>query len=421
MNTHPLPWSFPLQLFEATGVELEYMIVDRQTLQVRPMCDELFEAFAGEPVSDVEPEGDQGQTAWSNELVLHVVELKTREPAHTLRGLAQAFQNDICRINDLLEPMHACLLPTAMHPWMNPLLETRLWPHEYNEIYQAYDRIFDCRGHGWSNLQSTHINLPFANDEEFGRLAAALRLILPLIPAIAASSPFLEGQWSGNLCHRMEVYRKNSARIPMMTGLVIPEPAFSREVFERDILGKLYQDLEPYDPQGILRHEFANARGAMARFDRGAIEIRVMDIQECPAADVAITSLIVAAVRELVEERWLGYEAQQKLATDDLHQILLQTIQQGEQALIGDSLFLEAFGLPSAEMAAGDVWKHLLSHVRLDSLETVGLLERMLAAGTLASRIVRRTGQNPTMNDLFTTYRELADCLAQGQLFGIDS
>jgi hypothetical protein len=31
-----------------------------------------------------------------------------------------------------------------------------------------------------------------------------------------------------------------------------------------------------------MDHHFANSRGAIARFDRGAIEIRVIDIQECP-------------------------------------------------------------------------------------------------------------------------------------------
>jgi hypothetical protein len=32
----------------------------------------------------------------------------------------------------------------------------------------------------------------------------------------------------------------------------------------------------------VLRHEWVNARGAIARFDRSAIEIRVLDVAECP-------------------------------------------------------------------------------------------------------------------------------------------
>lgn len=159
------------------------MIVDRETLDVRPICDRLFETAAGREVSDFAPDGETGVVSWSNELALHVVELKTQRPVPSLDGLDRLFQDHIARIDALLAPMNARLLPTGMHPWMHPDRETRLWPHENNEIYRAYDRIFGCRGHGWGNLQSTHINLPFANDEEFGRLYAAIRLLLPLLPA----------------------------------------------------------------------------------------------------------------------------------------------------------------------------------------------------------------------------------------------
>ncbi|NJL28684.1 MAG: glutamate--cysteine ligase, partial [Thermoanaerobaculia bacterium] len=175
--------SGPWHLFEVVGVELEYMIVDRETLAVRPVADEVLRAVAGEIVSDVET----GELAWSNELVLHVIELKTNGPAPRLAGLEAFFERDVRRINELLAPLGGRLMPTAMHPWMDPHTETRLWPHEYSPVYEAYDRIFGCRGHGWSNLQSLHLNLPFTGDEEFARLHAAVRLLLPILPALAAS------------------------------------------------------------------------------------------------------------------------------------------------------------------------------------------------------------------------------------------
>jgi gamma-glutamyl:cysteine ligase YbdK (ATP-grasp superfamily) len=110
---------------------------------------------------------------------------------------------------------------------MDPLRETKLWPHQNNEIYQAFDRIFDCRGHGWSNLQSCHINFPFETEEEFGRLHAAIRLVLPLLPALAASSPYKEGVRGEDLDTRLATYRTNCARVPLVTGNVIPEQVFN--------------------------------------------------------------------------------------------------------------------------------------------------------------------------------------------------
>src|SRR5690606_30349750 len=126
-------------------------------------------------------------------------------------------------------------------------------------------RIFDCRGHGWANLQSVHLNLPFANDDQFGRLHAAIRLLLPLLPALAASSPLIESRRSGLLDTRLDVYRSNAARIPSVSGQVIPEPVYTRSDYDREILQRMYRDVAPFDPDGTLQHEWLNARGAIAR------------------------------------------------------------------------------------------------------------------------------------------------------------
>ncbi len=418
-STESDTWSYPLGLFDAVGLELEYMIVDRETLNVRPVCDELFRRATGQATSEVEPDGPTGQVSWSNELTLHVVELKTQRPAKSLDHLDEYFQTSVQRINGLLDPLGCELLPTAMHPWMDPARETKLWPHECNEIYRTYDRIFGCRGHGWGNLQSTHINLPFANDEEFGRLHAALRLILPLLPALAASSPIADGANTPHICHRMQVYRTNSDRVPMMAGLVVPEPIFTRREYERDILGKLYDDLSPFDPEGILRHEFANARGAMARFDRGAIEIRVLDIQECPLADVALAALIIEVVRALVDERWSDYAGQCAVATAALHAVLLDIIRDGELAQVRERSLLAALGVERGSCTAAELWKMLLDQVMPEVATLTPVLRRMLAAGTLATRIRRSLASVPTHADLRERYAELAQCLQRGELFRV--
>ena len=259
----------PLRLFQGFGVELEYMIVAGETLSVLPVCDELMKLMVGSYQSEIE----RGDLAWSNELALHVLEFKTNGPAHSLDPLGELFHREILEANGHLETLGGKLLPTSMHPWMNPELETRLWPHEYSAIYEAYNRIFDCRGHGWSNLQSAHINLPFGNDEEFARLHAAIRLILPLLPAIAASSPFVEAAPTGALDNRLKYYERNQARVPSVTGRIIPEPVFSEAAYQQAIFDPIRTDIGLLDPEGILDPQFLNSRGAIARFDRGAIEI----------------------------------------------------------------------------------------------------------------------------------------------------
>lgn len=417
MTAPPGEYRYPLGLFDAYGVELEYMIVDAETLDVRPAADALFRAACGADLDDYEPDGPSGSVAWSNELVLHVVELKTARPAPSLVGLEHRFHDHAGRINALLMSMGCRLMPTAMHPWMDPAREMRLWPHENTEIYRAYDRIFGCAGHGWANVQSTHINLPFADDTEFGRLHGAIRAVLPLIPAVAASSPIVDGRVSAWADHRMEVYRTNSARVPLMVGLVVPEPVYTRAAYETDVLGRLYDQLAPLDPAGVLRHEFANARGGMARFDRGAIEIRVMDIQECPAADLRIVRLICETVQALTEGRWSSLSALQALPTESLHAVLLDTTRDAERAVIRDAGLLEVFGLPARDIPAGELWREIADRVRPGDSE----ITELLGLGTLSTRIRRRVGPAaPHRDRLREVYADLCDCLSQGRLFRAD-
>lgn len=407
----------PLHLFEGIGVELEHMLVDAQTLSVRPLADRLLEAAAGEPVADLE----RGAVAWSNELVLHVVEFKTNGPAASLAGLAAQFAAEVRHANALLAPMGARLMPTAMHPWMDPLRETRLWPHEYSPYYEAFDRIFSCRGHGWSNLQSLHINLPFHGDEEFARLHAAIRLLLPVMPALAASSPVVEGRLTGLLDSRLEAYRTNALRVPSITGHVVPEPVFSRGDYQREILDRIYGDLAPLDEDGLLRHEWVNARGAIARFERDTIEIRVLDVQECPRADLAVTDAVAAALRALTEERWSDLSAQRAWPSAPLAETLLRVIRQADEAPLTDPAYLAMFGLDTAApITAGELWRHLIESTADLTLgcegreETLGVI---LDQGPLARRIRRALGDPLTPPRLRAVYGGLCDCLAEGALF----
>jgi gamma-glutamyl:cysteine ligase YbdK (ATP-grasp superfamily) len=404
-------------LFEAFGVEIETMIVDATTLAVRPRCDELMARVGGSADADVM----LGDIAWSNELSLHVLELKTNGPAPTLSGLVGSFRESVARANAELAAMGARLMPGAVHPWMDPHTETRLWPHEYTEVYHAFDRIFGCSGHGWANLQSTHLNLPFKDDEEFGRLHAAVRLVLPLIPALSAASPYLDGRRADTLDARLVAYRGNARRVPSVTGLVVPEPAFTQEQYEREILGRIYEDMAPLDPDGVLRHEWANARGAIARFDRGTVEVRVIDAQECPAADLAV----VAAVTEVVRALALGPLALRNPradpSTESLASVLEATIATAEEAVVAVPALLRVLGLGSEPRRAGDVWRDLLDRFPPPDpgRDWTGALWSILRDGPLARRLVSSLGPTPERARLADVYGRLCECLERNEAFSL--
>ena len=400
-------------IFSVFGVELEYMIVNRDTLQVMPIADKLLNKVAGSPVSDY----DNGLVSWSNELVNHVIELKTTEPTPNLSGFSQAFHDNVVEINKLLLEWNAMLLPTGAHPLMNPYTEMVLWPHEHSQIYKLYNRIFDCRGHGWANLQSTHINLPFSNTQEFAQLHAAIRLLLPIIPALTASTPILDGKITGLSDSRLETYRHNQKKIPVISGMVIPEAVYSEEAYTQEIFNPIKEAITPYDQDKILDTLFLNSRGAIARFDRGAIEIRIIDIQEAPKADIALVNFITLILKKIVSEKWSAWDDHSKIGTSDLAQIFQEVIKTGQATIIQHTNYLQQFGIEHAH-SAKDVWLKLFHEVEEEMLVSdYKVIQHILKYGNLSKRIMDELPQDPTEKDINRVYQALAQCLANNQLY----
>lgn len=403
----------PLPAFSAYGIELEYMIVDGDSLAVLPIADTLLGSLAA---------GRSGDSAfgWSNELVLHLLEVKNLQPSPSLNGLAQGFQAEVARANEMLRGVGARLMPGGMHPWMNPAHETRLWPHRDAAIYRAYDRIFDCRAHGWANIQSMQLNLPFADDGEFARLHAAVRLLLPILPALAASSPIADGRLNAEMDFRMESYRRHAARKPSLIGRVIPDNASTLAAYREEVLQPMYEDVAPLDPDGVLQEDWLNARGAIPRFNRHAIEIRVIDMQECPDADLGIAGLAGAAARALYDERWSSFRTQQGVSTEALADILVDCVRDADLAVVDDPFYLALLGFDHPRCEARELWQHLFDACADDiamPAESKAALNLILERGTLARRIIGAVGTGDDKTGMTAVYRELCDCLADGHSF----
>lgn len=403
--------STPLHLFEGYGIEIEYMIIDRRSCRIKPVAELLLKNADGEIDNEVE----HGPLAWSNELVQHVIELKTNGPAKKIGGLAALFQQQLDEINGLLAPHDCMILPGATHPFMDPATETSIWERENTEIYQTFNGIFNCQGHGWSNLQSMHINLPFAGNDEFFRLHSAIRLLLPFIPALSAASPFQDGRDTGYSDSRLVHYGKNCAKIPIVTGLIVPEPIRNQTEYEEKILAAIEQAVAPYDAKNVLEAKWTNARGAIARFDRGAIEIRVIDSQECPAADLAVAELICSAVRSVTNAQAEQLEAIHALTAGQLHRQLQQVIVTAENAPIDDPEIRRVLNIPEDTRTAGDFWRRYANGATDISEEAKTALEVIFTQGSLATRMRKATPEVST-EGLRALCTKLAACLAQGQM-----
>jgi gamma-glutamyl:cysteine ligase YbdK (ATP-grasp superfamily) len=209
-------------------------------------------------------------------------------------------------------------------------------------------------------------------------------------------------------------------KIPQVAGKIIPEAVYSEADYQRKIFTPMYQAIASHDPEGILCHEFLNARGAIARFDRGAIEIRVLDIQETPLADLACAQLIVSVIKALTESREAELQQQMNWEVDPLAAIFQDVIRYGEQAVISDPEYLSLFGLGPGKIQVRELWQHLAmgcaDKAHWDSdFETP--LQTILEEGPLARRIEKAMAGDYRHEHLKEVYSRLCNCLAKHQMF----
>ena len=399
-------------IFSVLGIEIEYMLVDRDNLNIQPKSDLILSALAGHQVDEVE----LGDTAISNELVMHVLELKNNGPKALDAPVPEQFQKTIRELQPLLEQHNLLLLPTGAHPWMNPHTETVRWPHGNREIYKQFDAIFDCKGHGWSNLQSMHVNMPYANQVEFYQLHNVIRLILPLLPALAASTPILDGQATGLLDSRLYFYSRNQQRIPSICGDVIPEFISSEEEYQQKILNPMYQDISPYDPAGILQYQWLNSRAAIPKFNSKAIEIRILDSQECVEADIAIAHAINAVLKNWQSSS--HYYLDNPCDTSRLKHIFDKAIEMGFNTQVEDMELLKQWQLPARSMKLNEVWSMLIEQASSDLTDKQqSALELILSQGNLSQRILKAISKDNDKDSLKRIYRQLAESLLSNQQF----
>jgi gamma-glutamyl:cysteine ligase YbdK (ATP-grasp superfamily) len=402
--------------FEVTGIELEYPTVD---LELRPRClvEPLFRRLAGRAVSEVE----RGGAVFSNELAAHVFEIKTAAPR---RNLALSEKQLVAGLQPVLKTLReefgARLLPTGMHPFMDPA-EGQLWPRAGRAIYQTYAKLFAARGHGWMNVQSCHINLPFGTEEETVLLHNAIACLMPYLPALAASSPIFEGRLGPDVCNRLAFYRANQQRIPEITGKVVPEFMTSYAQYKRDVLQPIYRKLGKIRGGQRLRHEWINSRGAIVRFNRRAIEIRTLDTQECVRMDIAIASFVRAVLKLMV--RWLAEGRMALPSHETLVDDFDRAVKFGSEASVLAPHFRPWLRPQRRSLTAVDVLRRLLEECapEIPGKETqyLPLLDHRLRSGCLSERIRkevhrrsgRRTGSMPGV--IHGIYEELAECLEQ--------
>lgn len=284
---------------EVLGPEHEFSLVNDE-LKALPIVDEVLKNFHGRIVNFVK----EPHFTFGKELQLHVMEIKPNAPFRSPVKFEEDMQEAVLALNDLLEHKYnANLLGTGMHPLLR-LEDTGVWPHRHRQIYEAYSEVFNLKRQGWLNIQSFQLNLPYQDEKSGTQLHNVLANLCAYLPAIAASSPFYEGKLGEYVDNRLHFYMLNQKEVPSVAGDVVPEYVGSFNEYRDKIIEKYSRDLSAAGASKLLLgKDWVNSRGAIFRFDRRAVEVRVMDEQECVKSDVALSCFIRSALRGLMREK----------------------------------------------------------------------------------------------------------------------
>jgi gamma-glutamyl:cysteine ligase YbdK (ATP-grasp superfamily) len=372
---------------------------------VLPIADKIIKAYSGRTINFIElPEFTFGK-----EMQLHVMEIKANQPFRSPVEFEETMNSAVSQLNEIVRKHGANLLGTGMHPFLK-LDETAVWPHYHRKIYKAYGKIFNLKRHGWLNIQSFHLNLPYKKEVEAIQLHNHLVNLCAYLPAVSASSPIFEGKNGSDIDNRLDFYKENQEEVPSVAGDIIPEYVYSLNQYKNEIIGQYSKDLAIAGAdKTLLNREWVNSRGIIFRFDRRAIEIRVMDEQECVKSDVALACFIRAVLRGLLET---GAEL---LPHDVLIRDFRAVIKDGLNANVTNSL-----GKTAREVCRNYL-NIAFTYADTDEKKYLYLIKRRIERGNLSdfirSKIQVRENKTSFREAVVDVYSMLIKCLRNNEPF----
>jgi glutamate---cysteine ligase / carboxylate-amine ligase len=388
---------------EVIGPEHELSLVNDE-LKALPIADQVIKDYCGKIMNFVElPEFTFGK-----EMQLHVMELKANVPFQSPEVFEETMQKAVTTLSDFLGKKYdAHLLGTGMHPLLK-LNETGIWPHRHNKIYEEYGRIFNLQQHGWLNIQSFHLNLPYQKEADGILMHNLLANICPYLPAVSASSPIYEGKLHENVDNRLGFYKVNQREVPSVSGDVVPEYVSSFKMYRNDIIGRYSQELAKAGAsKTLLFREWVNSRGVIFRFDRSALEVRVMDEQECIKSDVALSCFVRAALRGLMLDtpELLSHE----LLVNDFNSVLSNGL---------NAKVLNPFG-STAHKVCQYLFDLAWANAEKDEKKYLPLIKTRIENGNLSDiirqNVLEKAKRTDFMEAIVAVYSTLINCLVNNQ------
>jgi glutamate---cysteine ligase / carboxylate-amine ligase len=266
------------ETFEASqdltvGIEEEYALVHPETLELIPKFEELRDAGASDPVL---------ADAISGELISSEIEIRSGRGEDIADARARQ-QEARRRLHKLADAHGVRLGSTGTHPLSDyrdqHIIDT---PH-YHRVEDGLKYV------AWrNNTFALQVHVGVQGADRAVRVCDRLRPALPLLLAISANSPFVDGRDSGLHSARTQTFTKSFPRCG------VPDPFGGWQAWADyvDLLVRTGSIVEFTQLWWSVRPHHAF----------GTVEVRICDAQSTAAEADALAELMVACVGQALRE-----------------------------------------------------------------------------------------------------------------------
>jgi len=255
------------------GVEEEFSILDPHTLDLAPRFEELRDAAEEDRLLH---EGITG------ELIRSEIEIISGSGADLADALARQRERRR-RLFALADGKGAALGATGTHPWADYREQSVIDTEHYRRVEEGLKYV------AWrNNTFSLHVHLGVRDLDRAVRVCDRLRPVLPLLLAISANSPYLDGRDTGLHSARSQSFTKSFPRCG------VPD-AFGGWRAYREYIEFLIRT------RSIV--EFTQIWWSVRpHFSFGTVEVRICDAQSTAAESDALAALMVACVAQAARD-----------------------------------------------------------------------------------------------------------------------
>lgn len=262
------------------GLEEEFAILDPATLELAHRFEDVFAACQRDELLAESAAG---------ELIASEIEIRSGR-AETFAEAVARQRERRSRLFELVGDLGLALGATGTHPWANYLDQRIIDTPHYNRLREEL---------GWvaqrNNTWSLHVHMGVRGADRAIAVCDWLRELLPLLLAVSANSPFLDGRDSGLHTVRTEIFTRTFPRCG------VPSPFRDWRTYA-DFVGLLQRT-------GTVVESTQLWWSVRPHHSFGTVEVRICDAQTRGEESLALAGLISACIAQTAldyDERGYG-------------------------------------------------------------------------------------------------------------------